>query len=113
MTTPDCQRGVDVLALMGIDFLDIVFRLERSFAVKIPRGRLYWTREQVNRGDFPNTDPTAGEIHARMCELLREQNRPVPSESWQRVCRCIGDCLGIGPDTIRPEHHLIGELGAS
>ena len=98
---------------MGIDFLDIVFRLEKSFAVKIPRGRLCWTREQVSRGDFPNYDPTVGEIHVRMCELLGEQKRPVPSDSWQRVCRCIGDSLAVMPEMIRPEHHLIGELGAS
>jgi acyl carrier protein len=40
------------LGAESIDFLDIVFRLERAFKVKIPRGKLI----EDARGDLPEAD---------------------------------------------------------
>lgn len=40
------------LGAESIDFLDIVFRLERAFKVKIPRGKLV----EDARGDLPEAD---------------------------------------------------------
>jgi acyl carrier protein len=37
------------LGAESIDFLDIVFRLERAFAIKVPRGELF--SESIFRGD--------------------------------------------------------------
>lgn len=37
---PDAALGAD-LGAESIDFLDIVFRLEREFGIKIPRGELF------------------------------------------------------------------------
>ena len=47
------------LGAESIDFLDIVFRLEREFGVKIPRGELF--PESVFQGDpeFVNVIPPA------------------------------------------------------
>ena len=39
------------LGAESIDFLDIVFRLEKSFAIKIPRGELF-PDDVVNNPDF-------------------------------------------------------------
>jgi len=54
----------------SIDFLDIVFRLEREFGIKIPRGELF--PESVFQGD-PDfvregrvTDQGMGELRSRM-----------------------------------------------
>lgn len=80
---------------MGIDALDIIFRLEQAFDVKIMRGRVY-SSEEVNSGfKSPAGDVTVGEIHQRICDLLREMKLPVPQDSWRRVTQCIGDALKI------------------
>jgi len=58
------------LGAESIDFLDIVFRLEREFAIKIPRGELF--PESVFQGDpeFVQegrvTDQGMGELRSRM-----------------------------------------------
>jgi len=44
--TPRC---IDDLGAESIDFLDLVFRLERAFKVKIPRGKIV----EDARGDLP------------------------------------------------------------
>jgi acyl carrier protein len=58
------------LGAESIDFLDIVFRLEREFGIKIPRGELF--PESVFQGD-PDfvqegrvTDQGMGELRAHM-----------------------------------------------
>src|SRR5436309_16001021 len=58
------------LGAESIDFLDIVFRLEREFAIKIPRGELF--PEAIFQGDpefVQNgrvTDKGLAELRARM-----------------------------------------------
>ena len=58
------------LGAESIDFLDIVFRLEREFGIRIPRGELF--PESVFQGD-PDfvrdgqvTEQGMGELHSRM-----------------------------------------------
>ena len=58
------------LGAESIDFLDIVFRLEREFGIKVPRGELF--PEAVFQGD-PDfvregrvTDQGMGELRSRM-----------------------------------------------
>ena len=43
---------IDDLGAQSIDFLDIIFRLERTFKVKIPRGKLI----AEARGDLPESE---------------------------------------------------------
>jgi len=43
---------IDGLDAESIDFLDLVFRLERAFKVKIPRGKIV----EDARGDLPEAD---------------------------------------------------------
>ena len=43
---------IDDLGAQSIDFLDIVFRLERAFKVKIPRGKILADA----RGDLPESE---------------------------------------------------------
>jgi acyl carrier protein len=63
-------RLVGDLGAESIDFLDIVFRLEKSFDIKIPRGELF--PESIFQGD-PDfvqngkvTDKGLAELRARM-----------------------------------------------
>ena len=48
---PDASL-IDDLGAESIDFLDLVFRLERGFKVKIPRGKII----EDARGDLPESD---------------------------------------------------------
>ena len=72
---PDASL-IDDLGAESIDFLDLVFRLERGFKVKIPRGKIV----EDARGDLPESDfeqkglvTPAGE--ARLKEFLSEVPR--------------------------------------
>ena len=53
--TPNASL-IDDLGAESIDFLDIVFRLERAFKVKIPRGKLV----EDARGDLSEVEFEAG-----------------------------------------------------
>ena len=67
--TPEATLSGD-LGAESIDFLDIVFRLEREFAIKIPRGELFpesvfqGSPEYVSEGRV--TDRGMGELRLRM-----------------------------------------------
>ncbi|HXG11771.1 MAG TPA: acyl carrier protein [Gemmataceae bacterium] len=67
--TPDATLQGD-LGAESIDFLDIVFRLEREFGIKIPRGELF--PESIFQGDpefVQNgrvTEKGLAELRARM-----------------------------------------------
>ena len=70
------------LGAESIDFLDIVFRLEREFGIKIPRGELF--PESIFQGDpeFVQdgrvTDRGLSELRARMpfADLSRFEKNP-------------------------------------
>jgi acyl carrier protein len=49
---------IDDLGAESIDFLDIVFRLERAFKVKIPRGKIV----EEARGDLPESEFDQGGV---------------------------------------------------
>jgi hypothetical protein len=117
--------------VMGIELLDIMFRLEKSFGTKIPRGRVFESPPTPTFGfpvKMPNEtvkiehvpamhngrrDITAGQIHDRLCELLREQGRPVPFSSWRRVKKVLHDALGVAPSAIKRDSWLVHDLNAS
>jgi acyl carrier protein len=76
---PDASL-IDDLGAESIDFLDLVFRLERGFKIKIPRGKIV----EDARGDLPESDfeskglvTAAGE--ARLKAFLSE----VPAERFR------------------------------
>src|SRR5947199_6073268 len=75
-------RLQDDLGAESIDFLDIVFRLEREFAIKIPRGELF--PESIFQGD-PDfvqdgrvTDKGLSELKTRMpfADLSKFEKQP-------------------------------------
>ena len=116
---------------MGLDALDIIFRLEKSFGTMIPRGRVFEEPSRPTFGfpvkvagmaaaDVPMPekdrgrlyDLTAGQIHDRLCELMREQGKAVPYSSWHRVKKCLTDALGVSPKLIRRDSRLVQDLSA-
>jgi acyl carrier protein len=95
------------LGAESIDFLDIVFRLEREFAIKIPRGELF--PESIFQGDpefVQNgrvTDRGIAELRARMpfADLSRFEKNPEVS--------AVSDLFTV--DMIA--RYIEGKLGAN
>jgi acyl carrier protein len=70
---------IDDLGAESIDFLDIVFRLERTFKVKIPRGKLV----EEARGHLSETEfEKGGVITDAGLERLKSFLNEVPSERF-------------------------------
>ena len=73
-------KVIDDLGAESLDFLDIVFRLERAFKIKIPRGELE-NKVQAKVGEEPYE--VDGVLTARALEELREVMPEVPGEEIQ------------------------------
>jgi acyl carrier protein len=79
--TPDASLAAD-LGAESIDFLDIVFRLEKSFGIEIPRSELFpedilTNAEYVKDGKV--TDAGVAELKKRMpfADLSKFESNPV------------------------------------
>ena len=65
--TPEATLVGD-LGAESIDFLDIVFRLEKSFSIKIPRGELF-PEDILNNAEFVND----GKVTPQGLEKLKQR----------------------------------------
>jgi acyl carrier protein len=71
---------IDDLGAESIDFLDIVFRLERTFKVKIPRGKLVEdARGQLSEAEFEK----GGVVSDAGLERLKTFLNEVPAERFK------------------------------
>jgi len=71
---------IDDLGAESIDFLDIIFRLERAFKVKIPRGKIV----EEARGDLSESQfEQAGVVSAAGLERLKSFLSEVPAERFK------------------------------
>jgi len=117
---------------MGLDALDMIFRLEKSFAVKIDKG--FWDRipqgEIVEPASFWSCDRfvrrsskpgrgyerrvptvTAGDVHTVVCAILTENGMAIPADSWPRVRKVLSEVTGHAVDKITRQSRLFDELG--
>lgn len=70
---------IDGLDAESIDFLDLVFRLERAFKIKIPRGRIV----EDARGDLPEAEyEENGIVTAAGMEKLKAFLTEVPADRF-------------------------------
>lgn len=71
---------IEGLDAESIDFLDIVFRLERTFKVKIPRGKIV----EEARGDLPEAEfERNGYVTEVGLQRLRDFLTEVPSDRFR------------------------------
>lgn len=74
------KRLIADLGAESIDFLDLVFQLEREFAIKIPRGQL----EKNARGDLSEAEfEKSGVLTAQGMQALRAYLSEVPSQYFK------------------------------
>ena len=77
--TPDASL-IDDLDAESIDFLDMVFRLERAFKVKIPRGKIVENaRGALSEAEFEDK----GVVTEAGMKQLREYLSEVPAERFK------------------------------
>lgn len=71
---------IDGLDAESIDFLDMVFRLERAFKIKIPRGKIV----ENARGDLPESEfEQKGIVTEKGMAQLRSYLSEVPAERFK------------------------------
>ena len=82
----DVTRGATLQGDLGaesIDFLDIVFRLERNFGIKIPRGELF-PENLVADPEWPAVKFTAGCVMSWPARLSTPLRLGPSSRNWNR-----------------------------
>lgn len=97
---------------MGIDILDIRFRLEKRFDVALIRQQFDTDLSELWYSHQP-PDITAGEMYELVLQELKRQNREVPAESWELFCSCVSESLGLAVHEIQREEWMGAELGMS
>lgn len=97
---------------MGVDWLDLHFRLEREFGITLTPDI---TQPHIARlsSDRPRKSVTAGEVLEMVVAACSAQDRPVPPSAWTRVKRCIAQTGGVSPKRIRQTSLLNEDLGLS
>lgn len=99
---------------MGIDLLDLMFRLENRFGIKIPRQRTHDLLEQGNTADPPEgawTDFRVSELVALVESLVAEQHPEIEQDVFAGVRMEIVACLQVEEQYVTPEAWLIRDLG--
>ena len=74
------SKIIDDLGAESLDFLDVVFRLERAFAIKIPRGGIEkMAKDGVGGEDYE----VQGVLTAKALEQLAQAMPEVPREEFK------------------------------
>jgi hypothetical protein len=98
---------------MGIDILDLFFRLERTFGVKIGREE---SLDLLRTSDPP--DVTAGELFAFVREKVRSAGTSVLDDEldsdalWPIFQRALSDSLGVERDEVTKDRWVLRELAS-
>ncbi|MBA2711711.1 MAG: acyl carrier protein [Tatlockia sp.] len=74
------SRLISDLGAESIDFLDLVFQLEKEFSIKIPRGQL----EKNARGDLAEDEfEKGGVLTAKGMQALKDYLNEVPADYFK------------------------------
>jgi acyl carrier protein len=95
---------------MGMDVLEIVFRVEDEFGVTLTPEDF---DEVCQRPSALRSDFRAGDVQFLIGCRLREAGRPVPEDIWERVRSILATITGVERDRVRPESWVVHELGAT
>ncbi|MCH9656597.1 MAG: hypothetical protein K0U86_09990 [Planctomycetes bacterium] len=99
---------------MGIDFIDLVFRVEKRFEIKIARDKALELFENGNTSDPPAnawTDIRVSDFVALIETLVSEQNPESDLDIFDGVKQDIMECLGANECEVTPEAWLVRDLG--
>jgi acyl carrier protein len=111
---------------MGLDLLDLSFRIEQRFYLKLPPQAITemagWSPDNSGGRSF---DVTVGQIYefllARVAIVddgegrsaaLTERRIWTPRTLWDELEEILVECLCVEPDDVRPGARLLSDLGA-
>jgi len=98
-----CRKSVP--ELWGINWIDILFRLERDFQLEFHPSDFQRFRGQRR------TDLTAGELYEIVQTKLSAAGRPVPCGAWYRMKIAIHEALNVSPLAVRRHSRLYADMG--
>jgi acyl carrier protein len=88
---------IEGLDAESIDFLDMVFRLERAFKIKIPRGKIV----ENARGDLPESEfEQKGIVTEKGLAQLKEYLSEVPAERFKTPLKAADIPRLFTPETF-------------
>jgi hypothetical protein len=93
---------------MGIDLLDINFRIEREFGVRIAlRDLVHLVKDDAIH------DPTAGELFDLLVRSLPEpeDSERTADDRWTRLQSIIAETCGIPASMVKRDARLVADLG--
>jgi hypothetical protein len=93
---------------MGMVLLDMTFRVERAFRVRVPKG---WHEQLGISWQDGGSDATLGQYHEFVLRLCKEQGAVVPAESWPMLIRIVEDASGLDRAQITPETRIVHDIG--
>jgi hypothetical protein len=91
--------------LWGIDWLDVVWRLEREFKLKLTGSDFErFTAEE-------RTGLTAGQLWYTVAGKLRQTGIEVPGNGWERSIVALCEALNVDAERVNPDARLYADLG--
>ena len=104
---------------MGIDYLDIMFRLEKEFHIEIDRVKFYeylvdrYTDESLHQAieKYPVRDFRVQDLVDFVTRIVLERNPTENERVFSRVTRCIADALFCDEREIGWESWFAKDLG--
>ena len=91
--------------LWGIDWLDVVWRLEQEFEVDL-KGSDFERFTAKER-----TGLTAGQLWDAVVGKLRQTGIEVPGNGWERLVVALCEAFNVDAERINPDSRLYADLG--
>ena len=91
--------------LWGVDWLDVVCRLERAFGVKLTA---------ADFADWPadaRAGLTAGQLWEVVADKFRVAGADVPVDGWERMAAALSEALNVRAKRIAAGSRLYADLG--
>ncbi len=93
---------------MGLDVLDLVFRLEGRFGIEISRGD--WL-ELMRRNEPP--DVAVGDLFDLVCRRAIQGGVQEADSLWPIFQRDVSEALGVEPEEVAKWKWILRDLGAT
>lgn len=101
---------------MGIDLLDLTYRVEREFDISLERGNMMQLLNDGNTSDPPKgawTDIRVADYVAFVeAAIVAQHGSPAP-EVYDRIKKHIVDCLGVTAFDVSSDAWMVRDLGSN
>jgi acyl carrier protein len=91
--------------LWGIDWMDVVWRLERELRVKLTGSDFEQFTAEERSG------LTAGQLWEVVVDKLRQVGIEIPENGWERLVGALCEALNVDAKQVNPDSRLYADLG--